>query len=219
MKRLDNSNLRRSSLTDRVYDELQNSILNGDFAPGDALPELTLSEMLGVSRTPVREAVARLESEGLVRTLPNRGTVVVGISEKDIDDIFTIRTLVEGLAARWAAARITPEQLDDLKQIVELQEFYVEKNDPVQIYQLDSRFHALLYQACGSHVLRQLLSNLHHYIQKARELSLEKPERAIPSVHEHRDILEAIAAHDGLLAERLTSQHIHNAHQNILKMI
>lgn len=215
MKKLDTSNLSRSSLAEQVYEEIQNNILNGDLAPGDPLPEIRLSEELGVSRTPVREAIAKLEMEGLVKTIPNRGALVVGISEKDIDDIYIIRMLVEGLAAKWAAQDITADQLEELRSIVELQEFYVEKGEPLQICQLDSRFHKLLYQASGSHVLKQVLSTLHHYIQRARELSVEKPERAVPSVGEHRSILEAIERHDGALAEKLTSEHIHNAHQSI----
>lgn len=219
MKKLDTSNLNRSLLSERVFEEIQESILNGDFAPGDPLPEIKLSEQLGVSRTPVREAIGKLELEGLVKSIPNRGTLVIGISEKDIDDIYTIRMYVEGLAAKWAAQHITDEQLEQMRSIVELQEFYVEKKDILQVWQLDSRFHQLLYKASGSHVLRHTLSNLHRYIQRVRELSIKKPGRAIPSVCEHRSILEAIEKHDGELAEKLTSEHIRNAHQNIQKGI
>jgi len=112
MKKLDTASMNRTLLSERVFEEIQNSILNGDLAPGDPLPEIKLSEELGVSRTPVREAIGKLELEGLVRTIPNRGAMVVGISEKDIDDIFTIRMYVEGLAARWAAQYITEPQLE-----------------------------------------------------------------------------------------------------------
>ncbi len=215
MKKLDTSGLNRSSLSERVFEEIEESILNGELAPGDSLPEIKLSEELGVSRTPVREAIGKLELEGLVKTIPNRGTVAVGISEKDIDDIYTIRMYVEGLAAKWAAQHITEEQLDEMRTVVELQEFYVGKRDFLQIWQLDSRFHSLLYKASGSHALRQILSNLHHYIQRVRELSIKKPGRAIPSVQEHRNILEAIEKRDGELAEKLTAEHIRNAHRNI----
>ncbi|MFT8887386.1 MAG: GntR family transcriptional regulator [Ethanoligenens sp.] len=219
MKKLDTSNLSRHSLSERVFEEIQESILNGALSPGDPLPEIKLSEELGVSRTPVREALGKLELEGLVKSIPNRGTLVIGISEKDIDDIYTIRMYVEGLAAKWAAQHIADEQLNQLRSIVELQEFYVEKKDFLQVWQLDSRFHQLLYKASGSHVLRHTLSNLHRYIQRVRELSIKKPGRAIPSVREHRNILESIIKQDGELAEKLTFEHIRNAHQNIQKGI
>ena len=219
MRKLDTSNLSRSSLSEQVFEEIQDSILNGDFAPGDPLPEIKLSEELGVSRTPVREAIGKLELEGLVRAIPNRGTLVIGISGKDIDDIYTIRMYVEGLAAKWAAEHITDQQLEELRSVVELQEFYVEKRDFLQVWQLDSRFHCLLYDASGSPVLKQILSNLHHYIQRVRERSINRPGRAIPSVQEHRSILEAIEQHDGELAEKLSCEHICNAHQSIRKII
>lgn len=217
MKKLDTANMSRTLLSERVFEELQNSILNGDLAPGDPLPEIRLSEEMGVSRTPVREAIGKLELEGLVRTIPNRGTMVVGISEKDIDDIFTIRMYVEGLAARWAAQYVTEQQLEEMRSIVDLQAFYVEKEDFLQIWQLDSRFHSLLYNASGSPVLKQVLSSLHHYIQRVRELSIMRPGRAVSSVQEHQNILSAIEGHNGELAEKLTCEHIRNAHQNIQK--
>lgn len=217
MKKLDTSNISRSLLSERVYEAIEESILDGDLAPGDPLPEIRISEELGVSRTPVREAIGKLELEGLVKSIPNRGSLVVGISEKDIDDIYTLRMHIEGLAAKWAAEHSTDEQLEQLRGIVELQEFYVQRGGALQVWQLDTRFHKLLYQSSGSHVLQQTLSNFHHYIQRARELSIKKPGRAVPSVQEHRAIMEAIERHDSAAAERLTAEHIRNAHENILK--
>lgn len=215
MKKLDSSNLNRSSLSERVFEEIEESILNGVLKPGDSLPEIKLSEELGVSRTPVREAIRKLELEGLVKTIPNRGTLVVGISEKDNDDIYTIRMYVEGLAAKWAATYITADQLEEMRDIIELQAFYAEKRDYIQVWQLDTSFHSKLYQASGSRVLKQVLSNLHHYIQRVRESSLYKGDRVALTVEEHRKLLEAIEKHDGELAERLAFEHICNAHQNI----
>lgn len=215
MKRLNTEKINDNSLTGQVFKSLQNDILNGVLAPGDAMTEQKLCDELGVSRTPVREALGKLELEGLVRTVPNRGAVVVGICEKDIADIYTIRMYIEGLAARWSAENITDEQLDTLRSIVELQEFYAERRDMMQIWQLDTRFHQLIYESCRSGVLQITLSNFHRYIQKARELSIKKPGRAQPSVREHREILEAVAAHDGALAERLMTKHIENAKNNI----
>ncbi len=217
MKKLDTSKNNHWSLTEQVFETLQESILNGELKPGDPLPEIRLSEELGVSRTPVREALRKLELEGLVKTIPNRGTFVVGISEKDIEDIYTIRMYIEGLAAKWAAANITDELLEEMRSIVELQKFYAEKNDPFQVWQLDSRFHYILYQASGSRVLKQTLTSMHHYIQRTRELSISRLGRAATTVQEHLNIFNAIEQHDGELAEKLTFEHIFNAYENIKK--
>lgn len=216
MKKLDLSGFGNHSLSEQVFSALQEDILNGVLAPGDALTEQRVSEELGVSRTPVREAVGKLEQEGLVRTIPNKGAVVVGITAKDISDIYTIRMHIEGLAANWAAGNITPEQLEKLRSIVELQEFYVARRDYMQVWQLDTRFHELIYGSCNSPVLKNTLSSFHHYIQRARELSLEKSGRAVPSVQEHRNILEALEKRDAAEAEKLTFEHIRNARNNLL---
>lgn len=215
MKKLGSSKLGSHSLTDQVFESLQNDILNGVLYPGDALIENHISEELGVSRTPVREAISRLELGGLVKTVPNKGALVVGIQDKDIQDIYTIRMYIEGLASKWAADHITGEQLAQLRNIVELQEFYLERSNYAQIWQLDTRFHRLIFDACNSAILRNTLSNFHHFIQKARELSIKKPGRAKPSVHEHLLILEALEKHDADLAEKLTFEHIRNAKNNL----
>ncbi len=219
LKKLNIADLSRRSLSEQVYEALQNSILTGDFKAGDPLPEVKLSEELGVSRTPVREAIGKLEQEGLVRTLQNRGAVVVGITEKDIDDIYAIRMVVEGLAAKWASENTDEAVLEEMRGIVELQEFYVNKKDYLQVRQLDSRFHSLLYKASGSHILTQVLSSLHRDIRRVRELSVSKHGRAVPSVQEHRAIFSAVEAHDGALAERLMYEHILNAHKNIRSLL
>lgn len=218
MKKLDPMRLNRSLLSERVYETIEESILNGEFAPGDALPEIRLSAELGVSRTPVREAIGKLELEGLVRTIPNRGALVVGISEQDIDDIYTLRMHIEGLAASWAAERITPEQVEQLRGIVDMQEYYMQRGEAQQVWELDNRFHALLYEASGSHVLRQTLSSFHHFVQRARQVSIQSPGRAGPSVQEHRAVMEAVARHDSVAAERLMAEHIGNAHRNIRRL-
>lgn len=204
-----------NSLRANVFKELEQAILNGNFAPGDSLIEQRLSAELGVSRTPVREALRQLELEGLVKTVPNKGAVVIGVSTKDILDIYSIRMKIESLAARWAATNITDEELDALREVVELQTFYVSRSDAMQVWNLDTRFHEIIFEACRSRPLRHTLSGFHHYIQKARELSFKTAGRARLSVEEHRAILEAIAAHDPDEAERLTELHISMARENV----
>jgi DNA-binding GntR family transcriptional regulator len=219
MRRLDIAPSEDSSLRAQVFKEIEQAILNGAFAPGDSLTELRLSAELGVSRTPVREALRQLELEGLVRTIPNKGVTVVGVSEKDIDDIYTIRTSIEGLAARWAAEHITDEEIAALREVVELQEYYVSRGDALQVWHLDTRFHGLIYECCRSRPLRHTLSSFHHYIQKARALSFKTAARARAAVQEHRDILEAIAKRDANTAEAMTAAHIRNAKSNFLEKL
>lgn len=219
MEKLDNSLRDNNSLRAKVFKEIEKSILDGVFSPGDNLIEQKLSNELGVSRTPVREALRQLELEGLVKTVPNKGAVVIGISQKDIEDIYTIRVYIEGLAARWSASCITDDELDILREIVELQEFYVSRSDFIQVWHLDTKFHAVLYETCRSRTLKHSLTNFHHYVQKAREISVKTSGRAVNSVLEHRRIYEALAAHDSDNAEKLVAEHISNAKANLLENI
>lgn len=206
-----------ASLGGKVFEAIEQAILDGTYSSGDSLTELGLSAELGVSRTPVREALRQLELEGLVQTLPNKGTVVVGISQKDIEDIYTIRMSMEGLACEWAAKKISEEECGKLREIIELQEFYAQKNDVLQVWQLDRKFHETIYDASRSRPLKHTLTNFHNYIQKARALSFKSGGRTALSVKEHRDIYEAVARHDSGKARLLTQQHIANARENFLK--
>jgi len=201
-----------------VYKQIEQAILDGDMAPGTSLAEVKLSQELGVSRTPVREALMQLEMEGLVKTVPNKGAVVVGVTASDVDDIYTIRMRIEGLAARRAAEGIAQDQLDALREIVELQEFYVSKKDPLQVWHLDNRFHETLYEGCGSRPLKQILTLFHNYIQKAREATV-RAGRAEASTQEHRDILDAIASRDPNEAERRMILHVTNARNSFFELI
>lgn len=205
------------SLRAQVFHDLEEEILSGRLKPGDTLAEAKISAKLGVSRTPVREAVGQLESEGLVKSIPNRGAVVVGVSQRDIEDIYTIRTHIEGLAAKWTAEKIMDSELEELTNIVELQEFYLMKGDLVQIWRLDSRFHELIHEYCRSNPLRNTLSQFHHYIARARRTSIENHDRAEASVLEHRLVLQAIAARDQREAERRMVEHIKAAKQSFLR--
>ena len=202
----------------QVFNTLEDAILNGVYKEGDSLNELKLSRSLGVSRTPVREALMQLELEGLVKTIHNKGAVVVGISGDDVDDIYTIRVRIEGLAARRAAENITPEELDDLREIVELQEFYVGRGDNLQVWNLDNRFHEIVYEGCRSRPLKQILSLFHNYIQKARETSV-RGGRAAASTQEHRAILTAIEQRDPDEAERLMGVHVENARKSFFELL
>lgn len=207
----------QSSLRGQVFNIIQEDIINGRYEPGDSLVEKKLAEELGVSRTPIREAIRQLELEGLVTYIPNKGVYVTGISEQDIKDIYKIRSLVEGLAVKWAIERIEAHQLKELEEIVELMEYYTEKGDMEQVTKLDTQFHDVIYDACKSRVLKNTLRNLLRYIRKARLTSLRVPRRAYQALAEHKQILEAFKSHEPEKGERLMIQHISQASLNLYK--
>ena len=203
------------SLADKVFEQLEQDILSGQYAAGEILTESKLSTALNVSRTPVREAVRRLEQAGLLRE-SGKGMIVVGISRTDLEDIYEIRRRLEGLAAYRASESKDPDLLQKLQEIVELQEFYTAKGDAANIQALDSRFHKIIYERCGS-ILRDTLSSLHRRIQRYRKDSVTDLDRAKKAVAEHRAIYEAIAGGDSELAEQLTVVHVCNACESIMK--
>jgi DNA-binding GntR family transcriptional regulator len=197
-----------ASLSEKVYRSLRDGIAEGRYQTGDCLVEMKIAEELGVSRTPVREALKQLELEDLVVSHPNRGVVVKGFSNEDLRDVSTIRHLLEGQAAYWAAQRVTPDQLAELKEVVELMEFYTQKNDVEHLVRLDTRFHELIYEASGSRTIRHILASLHHNIRKARQSSLNLPDRAPRSLSEHIKIYHAIETHNAPAAKEYMESHV-----------
>lgn len=209
---------RNVSLADQIFEKLEKDILVGDYNKGEILTETKLSETLGVSRTPIREALRRLEQERLIQITP-KGAQVIGISYDDIAAIYEIRVRIEGYAAYRAALYASEEDKNALRDIVELQSFYLEKKNPVQIMECDSKFHKMLYEASASMPLCYTLTELHKKIIKFRKVAVELTERASHSCEEHRYIYDAIAAGNAELAEKLTVDHIKNARDNILARI
>ena len=204
------------SLADQVFEHIERDILSGKYERGEIITESKLSAELGVSRTPIREALRRLEQEHLIEE-SGKGSVVIGISEKDLEDIFLIRKQLECLAASMAAKNHTDEQLAELKETLELQEFYVTKADTEHVKYMDNKFHRILYKLTGSTVFYDTLVPLHRKIQKYRRASLQSKSRATESVLEHRRVYEAIASRDGDLAAKTVLEHIENAYNHIKK--
>ena len=206
------------SLRGRVFRRLRNDILSGVYKEHDEMRETTIGEELGVSRTPVREALRQLELEGLVTIVPNKGAYVTGISKKDVHDIYKIRSMLEGMCARWATRYITPEQIGELEEVILLSEFHLKRKNEekaVQVSELDGKFHKVLYEASNSRILEHVLSDFHKYVQMARTHSVESRERAEKSIEEHRAILEAIKGKDEDQAERLANAHVMKAMENL----
>ena len=204
------------SIADQVFEELERDILSGVYERGEILTEMKLSEQLHVSRTPIREALRRLEQERIIEPT-SKGMKVIGISRNDIADICEIRLRLEGLAARWAAERADEAEIRSLKETLDLQEFYTSKQDPDSIKNADSQFHQTIYALCRSHSMQDTLDPLHRKLVKYRRVSVSAQSRAQKSLEEHRAIYEAIAAHDGETAEKLSILHVQNARDSILQ--
>ena len=192
------------SIADQIFEQLERDILSGKYPRGELLTELRLSEELGVSRTPIREAIRRLEQENILEEA-GRGVTVVGISQEDMLDMYEIRIRIEGLAAEWAAARITEEELGAMRDTLELQRYY-------------SHFHELVYRSCGSRALMDTLLGLHKKMTKFRMASVSKHSRALQSVEEHEAILAALSAHDGAGANLAMTIHVQNARDRMRAM-
>lgn len=208
-----------ASLEARVYNELRDALLCGQFKKGESLTEHMLTQKLGVSRTPVRSALQRLAEDGLVSMTPNRGAVVIGIAKEDIVDIYRIRMRLEGLASAMAAEKITDEAKQKLSENVALFEFYVQRQDTEHIEELDTAFHSMIYEASGSRTLERILTDLHSNTKAYRSQSLCVPGRLARTLEEHKEILNAILTGNAEKAEKLTSAHIECAMENMLVIL
>ena len=205
-----------TSLADQVFDKLENDIIQGVYAKGEILTELKLVEQLGVSRTPIREALRRLEQERLIEDA-GKGSRVLGITEDDLLDIMNIRERIEGLAAFYAAQNITEEGKAELAHIVDLQEFYFSKNDPDHLRRVDDEFHDAVCRLSRRTVITDTLIPLHRKTRRFRRISMEDRERTALTTQEHRQIYEAIVSGDAWLAKKLTKAHIANAKDHMLE--
>lgn len=204
------------SLADQVFEKLENDIITGVYARGELLTELKLVENLGVSRTPIREALRRLEQERLIAE-SGKGSVVLGITLEDLVDIMNIRQRIEGLAAYYTTVNLTPEGLERLRTISQLQDFYYEKHDIEHLREMDDQFHDTIYELSGRAVIHDTLLPLHKKTQRYRRISIEDSSRLDHSIQEHRAIFAAIAAGDAETAERLTQEHITNAKESMIE--
>ena len=208
-------NKQYTTLADRVFDRLERDIISGVYKKGEILTELRLVEELGVSRTPIREALRRLGQERLIREGP-KGSVVLGITKRDLEDILLMRVRIEGLVAYFAAQNRTQEQLDEMLHTLELQEYYVSRGDTPHVVEMDVRFHDLIYAMADHQMLTDALEPMLRKIMKFRRESMDILSRAERSAREHRKLYETIAAGERDRAESLMTYHVENARQSIL---
>ena len=205
-----------TSLADQVFEKLENDIIQGVYPRGELLTELKLVEQLGVSRTPIREALRRLEQERLIEDT-GKGSRVLGITIEDLEDIMNIRQRIEGLAAYYATVNLTEEGLKELSHIVDLQEFYFSKRDKEHLRQVDDAFHDMICTLSGRSVISDTLIPLMRKTRRYRRVAIDNWERTTNTMNEHKAIFQAIASRNAELAQELATNHIFHAKQYMLE--
>ena len=206
-------------LREVVCESLREAIRKGVLRPGERIMEIKLAEELGVSRTPVREAIRKLELEGYVIMMPRRGTYVASMSIRDINEIFEIRTALESLSNGLAAERITDEELESLQRLLVMIGGYVEEGNMDKIVEMDIEFHDLLYRAARNSRLVGIISNLREQLTRFRTLSMSYPGRLETTLEEHREIVEAIAEGDVKRAKKAAEHHMEMSEKTLLKAV
>ena len=204
-------------LREAVCETLRDAIRRGILEPGERLMEVQLADELGISRTPVREAIRKLEQEGYVIMMPRRGTYVSDVSVSDVKEIFEIRSALESLATGLAARRIEPDELETLQKLLVEIEGYIAKNDIDKIVETDIKFHELLYQVSRNDRLVAIIHNLKEQLARFRTLSMSYPGRLQETLEEHSDMVEAIANGDVSAARDAAEHHMERAEKTLLK--
>lgn len=197
-------------LRDVVFNTLRQAILKGELAPGERLMEIQLAEKLGVSRTPIREAIRKLELEGLVLMIPRKGAEVARISEKSLRDVLEVRRSLEELAIELACERMTQEELKELEEAQKKFGDAIETGDAMAIAETDEHYHDLVYQGTGNDKLVQILNNLREQMYRYRlEYIKDKDKRQILLL-EHDHILKALQGRNISEAKMAVREHIDN---------
>ena len=206
-------------LREMVFESLREAIILGRLRPGERLMEIQMAEEMGVSRTPVREAIRKLELEGFVAMVPRKGAYVADISVKDIVDVFEIRAALEALAAGLAAERITADEMELLERsLVQISKSSTGDNINA-IVAVDINFHDIIYQASRNQRLVQIITHLKEQIHRFRMTSLSQQGRTKVALDEHKIIVEAISDRNIELAQQLAREHIENAEQSLLNVL
>lgn len=206
-----------SPIREEVFTMLRQAILTGKLQPGDRLVERELAEQLGVSRTPVREALRKLELENLVTHIPRKGVVVSEISKKDVIEIFDIRASLEGLASSLAAEKATKEDLQGLCELLEQMDAAENERDNEELSELHDHFHKQLFAIADSPRLIQMINSLSDYISRFTKAGYSIPGRRSAAQQEHKDLLECLEAKDPERAKTIAEKHIMNSKAVVLR--
>ncbi len=206
-------------LRDVVFHTLRQSILTGELKPGERLMEIHLADKLGVSRTPIREAIRKLELEGLVTMIPRRGAEVAQITEKSLKDVLEVRRALDALAVELACDRIGGEKLEELKEALDNFEAETRKGDANQVARADVKFHDTILEAAGNDKLVQMISNLSQQMYRYRLEYVKDESHYGQLIQEHRQIYEAIRSRDKESGAAAMKVHIDNQEKAVIRMI
>ncbi len=211
--------IRREPLADKAFTVIEEAILRGKLPPGSRLKEKDLADSLGISRSPVREAVQRLAANGLLCTVPQRGVFVAQITAEKVSELMSVREVLEGLAARLASERLSTDQLVALRRTLEDIRERKQRGNLTGYPQRPLDFHGFLTQASGNATLQTTLKFIHRQLQLARSQSGADPARMQDVISEHLDVLEALEHRNADLAENQMRRHIQQARENMLRVM
>lgn len=212
-------NLNRTlPLRDQIYQYVRGLIVSGQMRPGDAINEVAIAEQLGVSRTPVREAVKRISDEGLVNVFAQTGTFVARISLKELEEAYVIRSALEIESVRRAAARITPEQVEALEDTLAAHELAISRAKYAEAIRLDDQFHKAIADVNDFQMLWRAVDISKAQMDRGRYLSLPKPGYGEVTLRQHRQILKALQKHDAEAAAAAMREHLNTSLRNALEV-
>jgi len=206
-------------IRDVVYDYLRTAIINGLIKPGERLVEKDYAEKFNISRTPVREALRKLELEGLVENIPRKGDIVKGIDVKDMLEIFSIRQALEPLVLKTAIENITPEDISNLQEAVNTMDRSADYDDTTTLLNAFQNFHDILIRASNMPRLSAIIAQLKDYLGRFRTISLSNTIRRTQAINEHKEIMQAILAKDSNKAEKLIGSHLASARKALVERI
>jgi DNA-binding GntR family transcriptional regulator len=208
----------RTNLRDQVYDVLKKRIIFRQIGSGEKINEEELAKSLGVSRTPIRETLLRLEHEGIVKIIPRRGAFVVSQRKEKVIDLLQVREVLEGLVARLATENMTQELIDRLKDSLErVSSAANDENRLLKYTPADVEFHALLLEACENELLINMMGSVNAHLQMVRLRTVALPGRPERTVREHYEITTAIEKRDSVLAEKLMREHVASVRKDAQK--
>ena len=206
----------RQPIANQVYEAVREAIFRGDMTPGSHLSEVDLSEQLGVSRAPVREALLQLEAEGMVELVPNKGAFVRGLSYKEVEEIYTTRTLLEGFAAALAADHASPEDINRIVKAAEKAKQMAGLGDLQNTLDADFEFHRLVWSVSGHSLIESILEKLESQIRAFMIVQAPLFGELLNSVLDHQELAEAIGNGNSTLARKVMAEHITTAGKKVL---
>ncbi len=194
---------RHQTLREKILETIRDAILKGSLKPGERVSEPDLAERFGISRTPIREAFRQLESEGYLEVVPRKGAVVASLSERDIEEFYAIKIILEGFAARMAADKLTEKEIERLESINERLHKIAKEGDVKTFFRVHNEFHEVFIKAAGNDKLSEMINQLVMKFKRLRLASLSQPGRMVVSIEDHQDMIQAFRDHDGNRADSL----------------